>query len=424
MIRFLFKGIIRDKSRSLLPIIVISLGVMFTVILHCWINGIMGESIALNANFTNGHVKVTTRAYAKEASQMPIDLALLEANKLTQELKQSNPDMDWVKRIRFGALIDFPDSAGETRAQGPVIGWAIDLFSPATQEIDRFNVKEAMVSGKIPKKPSEALISVDLAEKFKIVPGDHFTLFGTTMEGSMAFKNFTVAGIVRFGSSAIDRGAIIMDVTDAQSALQMEDATNEILGFFANGRYDDKRATAIAASFNQKQAASTDEFAPEMVTFGQQEGMGELLNITSIMSFILIFVFVFAMSVVLWNTGLIGSLRRYTEFGLRIALGEEKNHIYKTLIYEGILIGLIGTVIGTAFGLLFSYILQEVGLDISGMLKNSSLMLPSVARALITPGAFYIGIFPGVISMVLGNALAGTRIYQRKTAKLFNELEV
>lgn len=424
MIRFLFKGIIRDKSRSLLPIIVISLGVMFTVILHCWINGIMGESIALNANFTNGHVKVTTRAYAKEASQMPIDLALLEANKLTQELKQSNPDMDWVKRIRFGALIDFPDSAGETRAQGPVIGWAIDLFSPATQEIDRFNVKEAMVSGKIPQKPSEALISVDLAEKFKIAPGDHFTLFGTTMEGSMAFKNFTVAGIVRFGSSAIDRGAIIMDVTDAQSALQMEDATNEILGFFANGQYDDKRATAIAASFNQKQAASTDEFAPIMATFGQQEGMGELLNITSVMSFILIFVFVFAMSVVLWNTGLIGSLRRYTEFGLRIALGEEKNHIYKTLIYEGILIGLIGTVIGTAVGLLFSYILQEVGLDISGMMKNSSLMLPSVARALITPGAFYIGIFPGVISMVLGNALAGTRIYQRKTAKLFNELEV
>jgi putative ABC transport system permease protein len=424
MIRFLFKGIIRDKSRSLLPIIVVSLGVMFTVILHCWINGIMGESVALNANFTNGHIKVTTRAYAKEASQMPIDLALMHVDELTQKLKKSNPDMDWVKRIRFGALVDFPDSAGETRAQGPVVGWAIDLFSPATQEIGRFNIQEALVSGKIPQKPSEVLISVDLAEKFKIASGDHFTLFGTTMEGSMAFKNFTVAGIVRFGSSAIDRGAIIMDVSDAQSALQMEDAANEILGFFSDGRYDDKRATAIAASFNQKQGTSTDEFAPVMATFGQQEGMGELLNITSVMSFILIFVFVFAMSVVLWNTGLIGSLRRYTEFGLRIALGEGKNHIYKTLIYEGVLIGLIGTVFGTAFGLLFSYILQEVGLDISGMMKNSSLMLPSVARALITPGAFYIGIFPGIISMVLGNALAGTRIYQRKTAKLFNELEV
>lgn len=424
MIRFLFLGIIRDKSRSLLPIIVVSLGVMFTVILHCWINGIMGESVALNANFTNGHIKVTTRAYAKEADQMPIDLALMHVDTLTQELKKSNPEMDWVKRIRFGALIDFPDSVGETRAQGPVIGWAIDLFSPSTQEIRRFNVKEALVAGKIPDKPSEALISVDLSEKFKIAPGDRFTLFGTTMEGSMAFKNFTVAGIVRFGTSAIDRGAVIMDVTDAQSALQMEDAANEILGFFTDGNYDDKKATGIAASFNQKQSDSTDEFAPVMATFGQQEGMGELLNITSVMSFILIFVFVFAMSVVLWNTGLIGSLRRYTEFGLRIALGEEKNHIYKTLIYEGVLIGLIGTVIGTVFGLLFSYILQEVGLDISGMMKNSSLMLPSVARALITPGAFYIGIFPGIISMVLGNALAGMRIYQRKTAKLFNELEV
>lgn len=424
MINFLFKGIIRDKSRSLLPIIVVSLGVMFTVILHCWIHGIMGESIALNANFNNGHVKVTTRAYAKEASQMPIDLALLEVAKLSKELKQSNPEMDWVQRIHFGALVDFPDSVGETRAQGPVVGWAIDLFSANSKEIARFNIKESIISGKIPTKPSEALISVDFAEKFKIKPGDTFTLFGTTMEGSMAFKNFVVSGTVRFGANAIDRGAIILDVTDAQSALQMDDAANEILGYFNDGKYDDNRATKIAARFNKQYTNSKDEYAPEMVTLKQQEGMMDLLNISSVMSSIMIFVFVLAMSVVLWNAGLLGSLRRFTEFGLRLALGEGKNHIYKTIIYEGILIGLIGTFIGTVFGLFISYLLQEIGIDISGMMKNATIMLPSIARAQITPGAYYIGIFPGVISMVLGNALAGLRIYKRKTSKLFNELEV
>jgi putative ABC transport system permease protein len=105
-------------------------------------------------------------------------------------------------------------------------------------------------------------------------------------------------------------------------------------------------------------------------------------------------------------------------------LGEDKNHIYRTLIYEGVLIGFIGTVFGTLLGLAFSYFMQEHGLNIGGMMRNSTLMMPSIARAEVTPAAYYIGIIPGVISMVLGNALAGIGIYKRKTASLFKELEV
>jgi len=122
MIKFLLKGLLHDRSRSLLPIIVVSLGVMLTVFLHCWIYGIIGDSIRMSANFDTGHLKVMTRAYAEKSEQMPNDLAILGANKLVQELHKDQPDMDWVQRIRFGAQMDFPDDKGETRAQGPVAG--------------------------------------------------------------------------------------------------------------------------------------------------------------------------------------------------------------------------------------------------------------------------------------------------------------
>lgn len=424
MIRFLLKGIVHDKGRSLLPIIVVSIGVMVTVIMHCWINGILGESVSMNANFNTGHVKVMTRAYAEESNQMPNDLAILGVDTLVDGLKRDYPDLDWVKQIRFGALVDFPDSVGETRAQGPVIGWGIDLFSPGSKEKDRFNIQESIVEGRIPAKPSEALLSSELAEKFKVHPGDEFTLFGTTMDGSMAFKNFMLAGTVRFGASVIDRGAIIIDITDAQDALQMEDAAGEVLGYFKEGRYNDEKALALASEFNAKYATSKDEYAPMMVTLSQQEGMADLMSYIGVVGNIMIIVFVLAMSVVLWNAGLLGGLRRFSEFGVRLALGEGKTHIFTSLIYEGILIGFIGTIFGTAIGLAISYLLQTKGLDISGFMKNSTLMMPSVARAIITPAAFYIGIFPGILSMVLGNALAGIRIYKRKTAQLFKELEV
>jgi putative ABC transport system permease protein len=424
MIRFLLKGILHDRGRSLLPVIVISIGVMVTVIMHCWINGILGESISMSANFNNGHVKVMTRAYAEESNQMPNDLAIIGVDTLVDKLRHDSPEMNWVKRIRFGALVDFPDSVGETRAQGPVIGWAIDMFSPGTKEIGRFNIEKSIISGKIPSSPGEALLSSELAEKFKVHPGDEFTLFGTTMDGSMAFKNFMLAGTVRFGASVIDRGAIILDISDAQDALQMNDAAGEVLGYFSDGKYNDEKATAIAVAFDAKYAGSKDEYAPKMVTFKQQEGMADLMAYIDVVGNIMIIVFVLAMSVVLWNAGLLGGLRRFSEFGVRLALGEDKNHIYKSLIYEGILIGFIGTIVGTALGLSVSYLLQTKGLDISRFMKDSTLMMPAVARAIITPAAFYVGIFPGIISMVLGNALAGVRMYKRKTAQLFKELEV
>jgi putative ABC transport system permease protein len=424
MIKFLLKGILNDKSRSLLPIIVVGLGVALTVLLHGWLTGIMGDSIEMNARFNSGHLKVMTRAYAKDDTQMPNDLALLEADPLVSKLKKDYPGLDWVRRIRFGGLIDFPDEKGETRAQGPVVGWAIDLFTPGTTEIERFNLKASILQGKIPSKPGDALITSDFARKFNVKPGDSFTLFGTTMDGGMAFSNFTVAGTISFGTSVLDRGAIIADMSDIRKALGMEGAAGEILGYFNEGVYDDKKATALMTDFNQKYAADKDEYAPQMIRLRDQGGMAEYLDIVNVMGEIMVFIFVMAMSIVLWNAGLLGGLRRYNEFGVRLALGEEKKHIYRTLLYEGLLIGIIGSVVGTMVGLGASYYLQVVGLNIGGMMQQSTLMIPSVVRTRITPTAFYIGFIPGVFSMILGNALAGIAIYKRNTAQLFKELEV
>ncbi|MEI7523931.1 MAG: FtsX-like permease family protein [Mariniphaga sp.] len=422
MIRFLFKGIINDRSRSLLPIIVVSIGVMLSVVMYCWIRGIIGESLRLNASFTTGHLKVMTRAYLKDVDQMPNDLALMGVDNQLRVLKAAYPDLDWVRRIRFGGLIDFPDSNGETRAQGPVVGWALDLFSPQSKELARFNLEKSLVSGKLPAKPGQALISDLFAAKFHIKPGETFTLFGTTMDGGMAFKNLIVSGTVRFGSAPLDRGAIIADISDVQLALGMNDAAGEILAFFNSDRYDNEQAFRISSAFNQKYKSSKDEYAPVMISLREQSGMAEFIDYVDSIGSAMIIVFMIAMSIVLWNAGLLGGLRRYNEFGIRLAMGEDKDHIYKTLIYEAAFIGTIGSVLGTTFGLGIAWYLQTFGINISGIMKNSSLLMPSIARAEITSAAWYIGFIPGLISVVLGNALSGIGIYKRETAQLFKEL--
>jgi len=134
-------------------------------------------------------------------------------------------------------------------------------------------------------------------------------------------------------------------------------------------------------------------------------------------------IFILAMSLVLWNAGLLGGLRRYGEVGIRLAIGEEKGHVYKSMIIESVMIGIIGSVLGTLLGLFFAWLMQKYGLHIGDMMKGSSIMMPEAIKARITPVDFYLGFFPGVISTVIGTMLSGIGIYKRQTARLFKELE-
>ena len=424
MIKFIFKGILRDKSRSLLPVIVVSLGVFLTVLMSGWIKGIFGDMIDMNANYTTGHVKIMTRAYAENENQLPNDLALMEVQQLMDRLHTDYPNMIWVKRIHFGGLLDVPDENGETRAQGPAVGRAVDLLSPDSRESERMNIAKSVVQGRMPQQQGEALISNEFAEKYGVRMGDEVSIFGSTMYGSMVVHTFKVSGTINFGLAILDRGAIIIDIRDAELALDMNDAAGEILGYFNDGLYDDERAESVKNSFNKKYSSAEDEFSPQMFKLRDAPGLGQYLDLGDSMGALMVFIFVFAMSIVLWNTGLLGGLRRYSEYGVRLALGEEKSHIFRTTLYEALLIGAIGSIIGTALGLAATFYLQEHGLDFSGVMSNVTMMMPSVYRARVTPELFYIGFLPGLLSMTMGNALAGFAICKRKTAQLFRELEV
>ncbi|TRX70415.1 FtsX-like permease family protein [Carboxylicivirga sp. M1479] len=424
MIKFLIKGILRDKSRSLLPVIVVSLGVFLTVFMSGWMKGIFGDMIDMNANYTMGHVKVMTRAYAENEEQIPNDLALLDVDALTRQLSAEYPNVEWVRRIMFGGLLDVPDENGETRAQGPAAGRAVDLLSPDFKEAERLNIPKSLVQGRMPQQQGEVLISDEFARRFNVAIGDDISILGSTMYGSMVVPTFTVCGTLNFGMAMLDRGAIIMDITDAELAFDMQDAAGELLGYFKDGQYNDDEALLMRESFNAVYSDVNDEFSPQMVRLRDEATLKQYLEMADNMSAMMVMIFVIAMSIVLWNTGLLGGLRRYTEYGVRLALGEEKGHIFRTIIYEALMIGSIGSVLGSALGIGISYYLQENGIDFSAMMKNVTMMMPTVYRAKVTPDLFYIGFIPGLLAMTLGNALAGYAIYKRKTAQLFKELEV
>ncbi len=423
MIRFLLKGLLRDRSRSLFPVLIVAAGVALTVFLHAWINGARSNIIQATAHYGTGHLRVMTRAYAARAALASNDLALLGADTLLSMLGERYPDLLWTPRIVFGGLLDVPDENGETKEQAPVSGLGVALLSPASAEWKVLNIRPSLVRGRLPEKHGEILIADALAEKLHVQPGQVATLVSSTMYGSMATVNFTIAGTVRFGVGPMDRTAIIADLSDVQQALDMQGGAGEILGFFPDDLYHEERAEKIAAAFNARYAGAGDRFSPVMGTLRSQSGLADVLDYVAAFSRVIIAVFAFAMSVVLWNTGLTGSLRRYGEFGLRLALGEDKGHIYRSIILESLTVGVCGALVGTAVGLAVSYYLEIHGIDIGSMMKNNSMMIGDVIRADVEPLTFVIGFVPGILATLAGSAMAGIGIYKRQTSQLFKELE-
>lgn len=423
MITFLFKGLLRDRHRSLFPVIIVALGTMLASLLYSWFMGVFNDMIDATARFDTGHVRIMTRAYQEIETQLPNDLGIFNLDELMSKLEADYPGYDWAPRIKYGGLLDIPDENGETRSQGTVVGFGIDLLGANSREMKRLKIAESIVRGRVPQKIGEIVISEQFANNIDVQIGDLATLISATSNGSMAIQNFTVVGTVHFGMGAMDRGAMIADIRDIQYALDMNNACSELLGFRKDMLFDMEDAERIKLDFNTAFSDKNNEFSPMMLSLPDQRGMGEYLNYIQSAGVIMVFIFVFAMSVVLWNTALMSGIRRYGEVGVRLAIGESKGHVYKTLLTESVMIGILGSVLGTAIGLAMAYYLQEVGLNITGMMSGSSMMLSDVMRARIKPASYYIGFFPGLLATTLGTAIAGIGIFKRQTASLFKELE-
>ena len=96
------------------------------------------------------------------------------------------------------------------------------------------------------------------------------------------------------------------------------------------------------------------------------------------------------------------------------------------MVYEAVIIGFVGTLMGTIFGLSLTYYVQEFGIDYSeaiNQMSSGTMVIPNVFYAKVTPELYYIGFIPGVLATVLGTMLAGLAIYKREMSQLFKELE-
>ena len=412
--------------RSLFPVLVVTLTVAMIVFFQGFLIGIMNSMFLDSAVVSTGHVKVMIWAYKEESQQLPNDLAILETDQMVDKLSQKYPDHFWTPRITFGGLLDVPDENGETKAQGPVYALGIDFLSPNSRQIEIWKLERRLVTGRLPENANEVLLGTKLAGRLGLSSGESVTLIGSTMYNAFTTYNFTVVGTFKLNLGPVDRHMMLVDISGARLALDMENAASEILGYTNSLYYEDQAAVAMRTEYNINHKDSTDIFSPIMMALRDANQMGTMVDFSNAAMAIMLVIFLVIVMVVLWNMGLMNGLRRYGEIGMRLAIGESKGQVYRSMIVESVIIGFIGTVIGTAMGLGLTYYMQEVGLDYSEAMESlisTDIIMSNVIYAQVTPELYFIGFIPGILATVLGTMMAGRAIYKREMAQLFKELE-
>lgn len=421
MLKFLIKGIFRDRHRWFFPILIVMFSVAIMVFFSAFISGFQLSYIRQSARFSNGHTKVVSRAYAEVLEMKHYDLALMDIEDEFEEWKTEYPQLEWFERINFGALLDVPDEFEETETQVDVAGMAVDLTG-SSKEIERLQLKQALRKGRLPQESGEILLSDLVAEKIEIDLGDSITLMGSTMFGVMSLRNFEVVGTVEFGIPALDRGAVLAELEDIREMLDMQDAKSEIFCYLKDEEYNLKTLTQITKDFNNRYSDEEDEFSPFMLSLHDQGSLGSILNLYDHSQFWLSIGFIVIIGIVLWNMGLLNGIRRYSEYGIRLAIGESKDRVYLSLLIEALIIGITGCILGVTLGILFCNSFNKVGMDLSVFNKSINMMSENILYTVLNARAIITGTLTGLFASLLGSALAGTAIYKREISQLFKEL--
>lgn len=426
MISFLFRGLIRDRSRSFFPLIIITLIVATIIFFSGFLNGIYNSLFFNTALVNSGHVKVVTHAYNLEHQLLPNDLALLESDELINDLDEKYGDYIWTPRITFAGLLDVPDNNGETLTQSPVFALGIDFLSNNSTQLKVWNLNEKITKGEIFSNKNEILLSEKLAERLNVNPGNIVTFIGSTMDGAFSTYNFLVSGIFNLNLGPIDKDMMIVDIKGAEITLDMKNAASEILGYEKDLFFDDKETVLMRNEYNTQFSDTTDVYRPFMLALRDSNQMSTIVDFSNVIMFIIMALFLIVVTLVLWNMGIMNGLRRYGEIGMRLAIGETKGHVFKSMIVESLIIGFLGSTFGTIIGIAITSYLEKVGLDYSkaiDSLSSSNFAMPNIFYPQITSELFYIGFIPGILATVFGTMLAGRAIYSREMAQLFKELE-
>lgn len=344
LFRIALRNLGRTKSRTILSLISIAVGVFVVLLSKGTIDGILEQMIDSTVRFSSGHVRVIDQEYAPRERLLSlhytVDATVVDELQEIEGLATVSP------RIRFGGLV-----SRDEKTEGVMVTAIDHEREEPLSQMSRFLQGRWMETG-----AREAVLGSRLLQRLGLEVGERFTLVFTSAFGSLRGFTFEIVGELNSGYSHLDDRNIFVDVNLAQSMLEMEGEVTEVL-LYAN---NEKDVSGIFAQVNDVLSGS----GLEAVHWQEHSEMIEYLQLAKGIYVVFYLIVLLLASFVVINTMVMIVNERVREIGMLAALGLNRGQILRLFLYEGSILGAVGSIVGAIFGSLALWAMSVFGLEL------------------------------------------------------------
>jgi len=322
-----------------------------------------------------GHLQVHRRGYVASIDNLPLNLNLKPeaAARVEEALKAMDQVVASSPRLKFGAMFSNFTETTSIRLNGVIPERELAAMPMLSSRLAQGSATAGLLErGKV-------LIPEVLARGMKIKVGDSVVLVATNLDGSVNGKTFTVQGVLGDVTGPGGRDGYV-NIDDARDLLRLtEPEVSEI----AVRLKSLARLSQASAQLERALAGMVNPQGQPAVEVHTWEGLTPFANIARMIDLLDLFIRFMLVGIVLisvMNVMVMAVYERIREIGTIAAIGTPPGRILGLFLAEGVLLGLIGTVIGTLLSLGIVYALNVWPVHFK-FARQTIELAPSIAAA-------------------------------------------
>ncbi|MDX1414070.1 MAG: FtsX-like permease family protein [Candidatus Promineifilaceae bacterium] len=340
-----FRDLIRNRRRTLLTLLAVALGMMVLILMSGLIAGIIADGLRENIRLNTGHIQLRNDSYEIEK------LSLLSRD-LLQDIDVLTAQAEALNEVQSAAPILW--SSGVLSTVRESTGLQVTGIDPR----DEFHapVRDGMIAGEYLTADGrgQILIGQRLADDMNIGVGDRVSLAMGNADGQVEEAIFTVAGLFNTGILSYDQNTVIMPLAQAQTFTNSGNRASSIIVVLKDR--EDTAQVAAALESSGIQVLTWEDLNALLLTLMEQAG---------VFYYILYFIVILVVAVLIANTLLMSVFERTREIGILASLGMKKRQIMLMILFEAVILALIGVAGGLVLGAAFIAYLSRVGIAFS-----------------------------------------------------------
>jgi putative ABC transport system permease protein len=392
VLKIAVRNLARFGRRTLLTSTLITLGIVSVLLFVAVAGSFKAMMIGQFTDAVLGHLEVHRRGYVASIDNLPLNLNMQPGMvaKVEQVLSELDEVEAWSGRVKLGAMFSNFTETTSVRVNG------IDpVKEAATTPLLPGRIIEGNKQGVL-LNPGEILIPALLARGMKVKVGDTIVLVATNREGSVNGKTFTVRAVLESVSGPSGRDGYIR-IEDARSLLRMtQPEISEIAIRLKNLAQLDQVYAKLSQALSgiagqggmpgkEAMASKGGGSALEVHTWA---ALSPFSNIANMIDLLTVFIKVMLVSIVLvsvLNVMVMAVYERIREIGTIAAIGTPPRRILSLFLTEGLLLGLGGTLLGTAISLAAIYALNIWKVTFNFGMQQGLVLSPAIgAKDVVT----------------------------------------